>query len=70
MSEEDTTPPEIPSEEPKVEGPPRAEWKYKTEFGIVNEMRNVLQLTLAASEAELKMLRRKLQKLQYKGGGT
>ena len=60
MSEENATPtPDpTPEEAPKVEGPPRAEWRYKTEFGIVNEMRNVIHLTLAASEAELKVLRR------------
>jgi hypothetical protein len=52
---------------PKEETPaPEApKWEYKTEFGINTQMREVVRLTVSATEAEIKLLRRKLEKLQY-----
>jgi hypothetical protein len=56
MADEKT--PETPPNEPP-------KWEHKTEFGINKQMREVLRLTISASEAELKVLRRKLEKLTY-----
>jgi len=41
------------------------EWKYKTEFGLVGELRKVVLLTKQATEMELEGLRRKLERLTY-----
>lgn len=52
-----------PKEEPAAPEAPK--WEYKKEFGINTQMREVVRLTISASEAEMKLLRRKLEKLQY-----
>ena len=58
-----------PSEEapPKPGMPPRgkAEWSYKRTFGINEEMKKVINLTISATQAEVTALRRKLEKLTY-----
>ena len=51
-------------ETPKNE-PPKAEWKFKRNLGINEEMKKVIGLTLEASNAEILSLRRKLEKLTY-----
>ena len=58
MSETD----EKPQEEVAPEAP---KWERKSEFGINTQMREVVRLTISASEAEIKLLRRKLERLQY-----
>jgi hypothetical protein len=50
------------TEEPKKQGP---SWEHKTEFGINTKMREVIGLTISAVESEVKVLKRKLEKLQY-----
>ncbi len=49
-------------EDPKTEAP---QWEHKTEPGIHNKMREIIHLSISASEAEIKVLKRKLEKLQY-----
>jgi len=44
---------------------PAAEWKYKEEFAIVSNLRTVVLATKEASEKELAVLRRRLDKLTY-----
>jgi hypothetical protein len=45
--------------------PPAPEWNYKEEFGIVSQLKQVVQATQKASELELAELRRKLERLTY-----
>ncbi len=47
--------------------PPRdkAEWSYKRTFGINEEMKKVIGLTISATQSEVTALRRKLDKLTY-----
>lgn len=52
-------------EEKSSESPPQ--WEYKEEFGIVGEMKKVINLTIQATEMELEALRRKLERLTYGG---
>ena len=61
MSEEEKEPTELPEEPPK----PKANWEYKTEFGINTKMREVIQATIKVCEAEIKTYRRKIEKLTY-----
>ena len=72
LFEEATVEPEVEVVDPDKEGPkedgPRAQWQYKTQFGIVEEMQRAVQLTVAACQSELEVLRRKLNKLNYGGG--
>ena len=49
--------------EPEV--PPQANWEYRQEFGIVTKMREAINLTKTATESELAVLRRKLERLTY-----
>jgi hypothetical protein len=60
MPDENAPPPETPK--PEAEGP---KWEQRTNFRINSQMTEVIHLALSASEAELKVLRRKLDKLQY-----
>lgn len=53
---------EVPPEEPK---PEPAKWEHKSEFAVVGHMREVVKLTMAATENEIQALHRKLERLQY-----
>jgi len=53
--------------EDKPEEPKAPEWQYKNDFAINSRMKEILQLTIQATEAELAQLRRKLNKLTYGG---
>ncbi len=55
---------EASAETPKPE-PPKANWEYKKEFGIVTKMREIVLLTKEAHEIEVERLRRQLEKLTY-----
>lgn len=58
----------VPGEpSPKPGMPPRdkAEWSYKRTFGINEEMKKVIGLTISATQSEVTGLRRKLDKLTY-----
>ena len=53
-------------EENEEETPPEPpKWEYKKEFEINKQMKKIVKLTMSATEAELAMLRRKLDKLTY-----
>lgn len=56
-----------PPEAAKPEAAPEPEhkWEYRTEFKITGRMREVIELTIKAVEAEKDVLRRKLEKLTY-----
>jgi hypothetical protein len=56
---------EIKAEPAKEE--PQAQWEYKTEFAITGRMKELVHKTIEATEAELAMLRRKLDRLTYGG---
>ena len=43
----------------------KPKWEFKQEFAINTKMREVIGLAVKASEAEISMLRRKLDKLTY-----
>lgn len=47
------------------EKPKTPEWQYKKEFEINKRMKEVVKLTISATQAELDGLRRKLDKLTY-----
>ncbi len=64
MTEEAPKPPEA-TPEPEAPAGPKAEWKYKKNLGINEEMKKVIHLTMAATNSEIAVLRRKLQKLTY-----
>lgn len=60
MPDQNAPPPEHSA--PPPDGP---KWEHKTSFGITGQMKQVIELAMSASQAELKVLRRKLEKLQY-----
>ncbi len=62
MSEEK---PLDPSVEP--EPPPAPAWEYRKEFGAVRALRALIRQTIQATEAELVVLRQKLEKQTYGG---
>ena len=62
MENEDQKP-EEPTPETAQPEPPK--WEYRNEFKITGRMRDVVGLTIKATEAELAVLRRKLNKLTY-----
>lgn len=51
----------------ELEGPPEPgpRWEYKKEFAITGSLRDVVQKTIKATEAEIASLHRKLNKLTY-----
>lgn len=53
-----------PEEQPKDEVP-KPSWEYRTEFEINKRMKHVVNLAIGAAQAELTLLRRKLEKLHY-----
>lgn len=53
-------------DEDKKPEAPKAVWE-KREFAINEKMKQVCRLGITATEAEIKTLRRKLEKLQYGG---
>jgi hypothetical protein len=57
MPDEDAKSPEEPEEGPA--------WEFRKEFKISGQMKEVIQLSMNAAESELKVLRRKLEKLHY-----
>ena len=61
MADEDKT--DDPT--PEAPGPEAPKWEYKKTFGINERMKNVIGLTIEATESELVVLRRKLDKLTY-----
>ena len=66
MSEEDTkTPPETPSAEPQPEGPLPPQWEYRRNFKITEKMKNIVNLTMEATQSEIKRLRKRIDKLTY-----
>jgi hypothetical protein len=44
---------------------PKAEWEYRTEFRINTEMRAVVEATIKVAQAQVDVLRRRVEKLQY-----
>ncbi len=46
---------------------PEVKWEYRSEFKIHTRMKEMIGLTIEASEQELSVLRRKLEKLTYGG---
>ncbi len=67
MSDENEKPQE-PAPEAAPQGEtPKAEWKFKRNLGINEEMKKVIGLTIDATNAEIASLRRKLEKLTYGG---
>lgn len=64
MAEEDTTQEQTQSQ-PSEEEKPKATWEYRKEFRINTEMRSVVELTIKVTQAQIDLLRRKVEKLQY-----
>lgn len=56
------------SNEQEKKDPPKVAWE-KREFVINEKMKEVCRLGIKATEAEIKGLLRKLEKLQYGGRG-
>lgn len=52
-------------EKKEDEAHPQANWEYRSEFGIVTKMRDAILTTKTATESELAVLRRKLERLTY-----
>jgi len=67
MSEENNTPAEDPTPTEETKEPPKAEWEYKTNFKINDQMKDIIQKTIKVSEMEVDMLRKKLDRLTYGG---
>jgi len=68
MSDE-TKAPETPEEpqvvEPEAPKPPQAEWRYKSEFGIITHMRTIINETIKVARMDIDRQRKKLKKLTY-----
>ena len=52
-------------EKKEPDATPQANWEYRQEFGIVTKMREAIKITKGATESELALLRRKLERLTY-----
>lgn len=64
MAEND--PPVLEAEEvPAEEGPKPPQWEYKTEFGINSQLREIVTKSKEFAEAELEVMRRKLDRITY-----
>lgn len=61
---EDETPPEAPETSPS-DNPEQPQWEYRRRFRIHDQMEEVVRRTIEATESELVVLRRKLDKLTY-----
>lgn len=51
------------ADEEKPPEPPK--WEYRTEMRINREMRNIVAATIKVSQAQIDLLKRKIEKLQY-----
>lgn len=54
-----------PAEEAKADGPPPPTWEYRKNFKVVDKMQKIVELTVEVSRAEIKRLRRQIDKLTY-----
>lgn len=61
----ESAPPADASSAPPGEETPKAEWKFKRNLGINEQMKKVINLTIEATNSEIATLRRKLEKLTY-----
>lgn len=52
------------SKDEKPEQPPQPEWQRR-EFAINSKMKEVVRLAIPATQAQIALLKRKLEKLQY-----
>lgn len=59
MADEDIKPEEVAEEGPK------AVWEERNEFKINGHMREVIKATIGVCEAQIKLYKRKIEKLQY-----
>jgi hypothetical protein len=53
------------NEEKVAKVPECPKWEYRKEMRINQEMRKVVQATIKVSQAQIDLLRRKVEKLQY-----
>jgi len=53
------------AEKEEVAEPEPLRWEQRSELKIQGKMREVIKMTIAASEKEIEHLRRKLKKLTY-----
>ena len=54
-----------PSEEAKADGPAPPAWEYRKNFKVVDKMQKIVELTVEVSRAEIRRLRRQIDKLTY-----
>jgi len=52
-------------DEKTPETPPPPKWEYRTEMRISKEMREIVKATIKVSQAQIDLLKRKIEKLQY-----
>ena len=57
--------PEEPKAEAKPDDEPKAQWSFKRNLGVNEQMKKVINLTIEATNAEIAVLRRKLERLTY-----
>jgi len=62
MSDHDEKP---EATEPPEETPPAPKWEYKTEFGINEKMKSVVDKAITLTASQIEDLRRKLDRLTY-----
>lgn len=62
---EEAKPEEAAPKPEEAEAPKRPEWQYKTDFAVTGKMKEIVNKTIEASEKELVLLRRKLERLTY-----
>jgi len=66
MSDNEMKPNEVEDkEDSKEKAPEPPKWEYRSEFGAVKQMREIVGLTMKATESEIEALHRKLERLQY-----
>jgi hypothetical protein len=55
----------MPDDEKPPEAPAAPKWEYRTEMRISKEMREIVLATIKVSQAQIDLLKRKVEKLQY-----
>ncbi len=56
---DETTPPDAPP------APTPPKWEFRKEMRISKEMREIVKATIAVSQKQIDLLKRKVEKLQY-----
>jgi hypothetical protein len=65
MTEENENPTEVVEDVPPPPATPPPQWEYRTNFKVNDRMKDIVNLSIEVSKAEIKRLRKKIDKLTY-----